>query len=183
MRKRKSRRTPVNVISIHFSCLISCFFVRQNEPATLPEKITYRDCHRITPASLLCRYLRIPTKPVVAIRHLNSTFRIARVNGAMLTPALITGLHSIYSTSIEYTPNEHTTRLLLYHITKPSAVSNFHFPILDCEANFGMFFAILFLFQIEVNSRPFAILMRCTVKGDSLNIYYKLIFIRETKTR
>lgn len=44
-----------------------------------PRKITCRDRHRKTPASLLCRYSRIPTKLVVAIRLLHLSFRIARV--------------------------------------------------------------------------------------------------------
>ena len=57
-------------------------------------------------------------------------------------PSLL-GLHSVYSTSIEYTPNEFATRWLLYHITKPLAVSNFHFPILDGEALFIIIIVVI----------------------------------------
>ena len=134
MRKRKSRRTPVNVNYL----LVFSDFLYTKRTINAPRKSTCRDRHRKTPASFLCQYLRIPTKPVVAIRLLRLSFRIARVNGAMLTPALFAGLHSIYSTSIEYTPNEHTARWLLYHITKPLAFSNFHFPILGGEADLGI---------------------------------------------
>lgn len=140
MRKRKSRRTPVNV---NYLLVFSDFLYAKKNHQRSPKKslvVIVIEKLRLLYFVGICAYQQNPSsRSVISIHLFGSHGWTAQ---CLRQPSLL-GLHSVYSTSIEYTPNEFATRWLLYHITKPSAVSIFHFPILDGEADFGIDFSLL----------------------------------------